>query len=271
MFKYSQVEGADEIIQNHLDEIMETATSHKDWEENTALYLFGSYGKGEGGFIDGNPVNDYDLALFNGTDKLKEAIEEIKLPVKIDVWMVPVELPNSQQVYELEHGSTFLVGKEVTWKNGLQAYDIPYSDAINSLNRRVLSMLVGKHEMMKDEPDWNKVMTQIGKMILALGDIVLIKRGQFNPSYRTRLVMLNEDDIFPFYALAVYHKLFGFNQLNPDEIWGLWNQVRQYFREYTINNQIKTDFSEMLVNFDERIEKDTLGSLLEVLGAGEWI
>lgn len=273
MYKYSQVKDADPIIEEHLEQIIRTAIEHEDWDENTmSLYLFGSYGKGEGGFVSGNPVNDYDIGLFNGTNKIKESIEKLKLPVKVEVWMIPNKLPDSQQKFELIYGSIFLEGKDVVSEMEMESYDIPYEDAISSLNKRVLSMLVGKYEMSKEDPDWSKVMTQIGKMILALGDIVLIKRGQFSPSYRTRMVMLNDDTIFPFYTLAVYHKLFGLDNLNPDELWNLWNQVRQYFREYVINNQIKTDFSDMLCNFDERIERDTLGSLLEVLGVDkEWL
>jgi hypothetical protein len=83
--------------------------------------------------------------------------------------------------------------------------------------------------------------------------------------------MLLEDDIYQLYSIAVSHKLFGLPELNPDEVWTLWNNVREYYRQYMIANQIKTDLSEILINYDDRIERDTLKGLLEALGVKSWL
>ncbi len=267
MYKYSQVNGADEVIQEHLNKIM-NATGKKKFE---SLVLFGAYGKGEGGFVNGEPVNDYDILLVGGSKTLAKAIGKVELPIKVEVTHFD-KLPTicNQQMYEIKYGSTHLLGKRLELPEW-EPYDISYADAILSLDKRVLSMLVGKYEMMKEEPDYRKVSTQVGKMIIALGDAILIKRGHFSPSYRTRALMLNQDAIRDLYYFAVEFKLLGTPELNPDQVWALWNEARATFRNYIIENQVTTDYGEMLINFDERIEPDTFKSLLEALGAGDWL
>jgi len=270
MYKYSQVRGADEVIEKDLEKIKEAVKGNT----NASVYLFGSYSKGEGGFSDGKAVNDYDILVIGGTEELRKKIQKVDVTTMVEVHLIPegARVEMTQQTFETMYTAELLYGKDILADlDRMEPYDIPYADAINSLNKRVISMLVGKHEMMKEDPDNNKIMTQIGKMIIALGDAILIKRGQFNPSYRSRLIMLESDAIFPFYTLSVEHKLFGLTELNPDELWNLWNQTQKYFAQYCIDNQIKTDFSDMLINFDERVEIDALGKILEILGAGEWL
>jgi len=269
MYKYSQVKDADIVIQQDIDKIIEAVKDKK----LTAMYLFGSYGKGEGGFINNKAVNDYDILLIGGDKETEEEINKVNVTTKIELHKLDdvSNIQPTQQMFETIYGSKLLVGEDVLKDITMEDYDIPFSDAITSLDKRVLSMLIGKYEMMKDEPDYNKVVNQIGKMIIAIGDAMLIKRGQFNPSYRTRMLMLLEDDIYQLYSIAVSHKLFGLPELNPDEVWTLWNNVREYYRQYMISNQIKTDLSEILINYDDRIERDTLKGLLEALGVKSWL
>lgn len=271
MYKYSQVEGADKFILADLVQIIKAVKGKKF----ISLMLYGSYAKGEGGFVDNKPVNDYDLLLVGGSEATKKAIENVKLDVKAEVWMVKdmSEFDEcKQQWFEIKYSGIPLAGEDIRpLMPDYKPYDIPYSDAINSLDKRVLSMLVGKYEMMKEDSDVNKVMTQINKMIIALGDAILIKRGQFNPSYRTRSLMLNEDGLTGLYNFAVHYKLFGGPEVDPDKIWAVWKEVQSIFRDYVIVNQIDTQFGEMLVNFDERIEIDTFKGLLEALGCGDWL
>jgi hypothetical protein len=268
MYKYSQIADADGVVSKHMEKLV-SAIEGKEFE---SLVLYGSYGKGEGGFVNGSPVNDYDILLVGGDVRLEADLRSTDVPIEVEVLHVDSvkDWPCSQQSYEIKYGSQLLAGKPLElpdWKE----YDIPYADALESLNKRVLSMLVGKYEMMKEEPDYYKVQTQIGKMILALGDAVLLKRGVFNPSYRSRLLMLGEDNIVPYYAVAVSHKLFGIPNYDPDGVWNLWNITKELFRQYVVENQANLDYGEMLINFDERITPETLKSLLEVLGAGDWL
>ena len=268
MYRYSQVHEADKEIEKDLDKIREAISG----KEFTALYLYGAYGKGEGGFVNGEPVNDYDILLVGGSKSLAKNIQRVETSIEVEVFHVESldGIKCTQQWFEIKYGSQLLFGRPIELPEW-QPYEIEYADAIESLNKRTLSMLVAKHEMMKDEPDLFKIVTQISKMIIALGDAVLIKRGQFNPSYRTRLLMLQLDGIRGFYEIAVNHKLFGETELNKDEIWGMWNEIRKMYREYILVNQIKTEYSDMLINFDERVSKEALAGLLEALGAKRWL
>lgn len=281
---YSQQREINEIVTKDMETIKEVARNSKHFDtENMSLVLFGSYGRGEGGGINGKPVNDYDLLLVGGNEEIRREIEALDLAVPAEVHMVDsldgVEC--TQQWFEIAHASTHLIGTPFRVDfSGLriqellpdwEAWDIPYADAVNSIDRRVVSMLVGKYEMMKDAPDWHKVLTQIGKMIFALGDAQLIKRGEFAPSYRTRALMLFQDEIAPLYTLATSFKILGTPHLSSDQIWGLWMQVQGMTRTYVLENELRTQFGELLFAMDESVSHSDLKQILVNLGAEKWL
>ena len=275
---FSQNEEANEIVDIDMLKISDAVGSSID-NFNISVILFGSYCKGEGGFVDGKLVNDYDLLLITDTkkeaDDITEIILELGLQNKADIQWTTNEkiknLPCTQQWYEIAKSGIAIDGEMPEFPDW-EAFDIPYSDAIQSLEKRATSMILGKYEMLKgDDCNWDKVMTQIGKMIIALGDAILIKRGMFSPSYRTRALMLGQDNISQMYTTAVSHKLLGTPDLNKDGIWELWNMTRNYYLSYVTINKLRLPIGEAMLSIDETTPQDTLKEILVNLGSEGWL
>jgi len=260
--------------------IIDIAKISEELAEEETVALFGSYAKGEGGLLDGKPVNDYDLIIYTEDredfEKIAYRIGSLGLNNLPEMHhLKPSEIENlkcTQQWYEASIDLMMLSGKKAIPFPYWEAHDIPYLDAINSLERRAVSMLIAKHEMLKGEDtDWNKVMGQIGKMVIALGDAILIKRGVFNTSYRTRALMLGQDDISELYNTAVSYKLLSLPDLSKDKIWEYWNITRNYYYRYVKENQIPINVGNALLAIDETISKDKLKELIIKLNAGSWL
>jgi len=269
--QYSQIKEANLIVQKDMDKIKSALKGHK-----IQLILFGSYSKGEGGFRDGKPINDYDLLLLaDDPVEVIDIINGLDLETKADVqWMTKDLLKNlkcTQQWYEIAETGKAIVGnmpKLPEW----EPYDIPYSDGLSSLEKRATSMILAKYEMLKgNDCDWDKVMTQIGKMIIALGDIILIKRGSFSPSYRTRALLLGRDPISAMYTTAVSHKLLGVPDLSKDKLWELWNMTRNYYLNYVTDNKLRLPIGEAMLAIDETTSIELLKEVLIKLGSEGWL
>lgn len=242
--------------------------------EYTSLILFGSYGRGEGVFRNGKPVNDLDLILVDGTDKQKSRMEAIRTSVPLDVIGISsqdlADLVPTQMWWEMSKAHKVLAGKQIVFPYW-EPWEIPYWDAIESLNKRSVSMLIAKHEMMKKQPDYYKVATQIFKMVIALGDAVLIKRGQFDYRYAVRSHMLLYDEIGELYRLAVSHKILGWPEFDPDQLWRIWNQTSNIFRDYVTMNQIHVPNADILLDVTERTKQEELANIIKQLGAERWL
>ncbi|OGI38888.1 MAG: hypothetical protein A2612_01540 [Candidatus Moranbacteria bacterium RIFOXYD1_FULL_44_12] len=257
------------VISKDMDRVREVLKG-----TNVTAVLFGSYGRGEGAFIDGKPRNDYDLLINSFEPELKAKLEKLQLTTLLEVHQQyitnPSDISCTQQWYEIKYGSKLINGKPLGLPDW-QAYEIPYADAVNSINRRSVSMILGKYEMMKEDPDYRKVAEQIVKGIIALGDAQLIKRGEFHHLYTVRSLMLIPDEIGRLYQTAVSIKLLNQPQLNPDELWQLWEETRARYRQYIVDNSLRVPNGELLINITERHDKETIKKVLIELGAGQWL
>jgi hypothetical protein len=269
MDNYTVIPEGNKVVKQDIDEIKKVLS-----KTNLTAILFGSYGRGEGAFIDGKPRNDYDLFLNSSWHEIELDLKKLQLTTLLEVHQQEITNPNNvqctQQWYEIKYGSKLINGKPLNLPQW-QPYEIPYSDAVNSLNRRATSMIVGKYEMMKDNPDYRKVAEQIVKGIIALGDAQLIKRGEFHHLYTVRSLMLIPDEIGRLYQTAVSIKLLNQPQLNPDELWQLWEETRARYRQYVIDNQLKLPNGELLIAINERHDKKTIKKVLIELGAEKWL
>lgn len=238
-----------------------------------SLVMFGSTAKGEGYVHDGR-VNDYDLVLVDGDKKAWKMLEKLNLGCEVDILNVQSnaleKLPCTQMWWEIKYGSILLAGEPLKlplW----QPWDIPYYDAVVSIDKRIVSMLIGKHEMMKDQPDWRKVTEQICKGIIAIGDATLIKRGQFHHLYAKRALMLSQDEISGLYTLAVSMKTLGTPELSADSLWETWHRTKKLIEEYIVINQLNIPKAEILFSVTDRTTREELAKILKQLGAESWL
>lgn len=241
-----------------------------------SLILFGSFGRGEGLVLDGIPRNDYDLLLVHGSENDKKAIEKLDLSCMPEIHRIDLEVlskaPVTQQLFEIRYASQVLLGESISGVIGdIEPYEIPYGDAINSLERRSTSMILAKYELSKKAPDLRKVTEQIAKMVIALGDAILIKRGQFNTKYANRNLLLSSDDISSQYQLAVSTKLTGSPELSEDQLWNWWHNTRHMLREYAVDNGLQLTVGEALFAITDRTTQEQLKDILIKLGAEKWL
>lgn len=266
---YTVIPEGNLVVQKDIDKIKKVLGKTK-----ITAVLFGSYGRGEGAFINGKPRNDYDLLINSLEPEIAIELEKLQLTTLLEVHQEHITKPDdvlcTQQWYEIKYGSKLINGKPLNLPQW-QPYEIPYADAVNSLNRRVASMILGKYEMMKDKPDYREVAEQIVKGIIALGDAQLIKRGEFHHLYTVRSLMLIPDEIGRLYQTAVSIKLLDQPQLNPDELWQLWEETRARYRQYIVDNQLKLPNGELLIAISERHDKETIKKVLVELGAEKWL
>jgi len=258
----NSIEG-DRVVGKDLQRIVDVVSG-----KNMGVYIFGSFARGEGCFID-RPRNDYDILLVRGDSTTASAIQKAVPLAEVHLFNSP-EVPCTQQWYEFKYSAKHLYGGAIQLPDW-EPYEIPFADAINSLERRSVSMILGKYELMKDEPDYRKVAEQICKGIIALGDAVLIRRGEFHPSYTMRSLMLQNDEIGTFYRTAVSIKLLNEPQMNPDDLWALWVNTRSRMRQYAVDVRMRLTIGEILFSIDERTGKDELKELLIKLGAEKWL
>lgn len=268
--KYTPTLNGDLIVADYLDQIKEAANQGSF----KSLVLFGSYGRGEGAIIEGKPRNDFDLLLVDGNDRCKRALADLDIDCEVEVHALTSDMVKeaepTQQWWEIKYSSQLLDGKPLhlpAW----EAYEIPYADALNSLNRRCVSMLIGKHELMKEEPDYRKAAEQAIKMIIAVGDAMLIKRGKFHPSYAHRSLMLMQDEVGDLYQVAVAVKIYGQPELNPDQVWQLWMDARRIFRKYITINQLNVELANVLLSISDRTSKEQLEQVIKELGGERWL
>jgi len=243
--------------------------------EFQSLVLFGAYGKDEGYLVDDRPSNDLDILVVDGNKQTISRLRSLRASLPLDILAVSQadlkDITPTQMWWEIKYGSKLLSGWDLELPNW-NPWDIPYWDAIMSLDRRCLSMILGKYELMQDKPDYRKVTEQICKMVIALGDAVLIKRGQFHHLLARRSLMLCQDEINSTYQLAVSMKVTGWPEMNPDQLWHLWHETSKRFRNYVTINQLNVPKADALLSITDRTTAEELKEMFTGLGGEEkWL
>ncbi len=268
--KYAITKEGDQIVEEDIQKIIDACAG----EDFKSLVLYGAFGRGEGCVLNGKPRNDYDLLLVGGSKELEDKITNIATGCVNEVWRIDGwnrKNVCTQKRYEVKYGSQLLAGEPLDLPDW-EAYEIPFEDAMESLGNRAVSLILGKYEMMKDEPDWRKCIEQIAKGIIAVGDAVLIRRGEFHPKYTVRSHMLIADEIGDLYRLAVSIKLLNHPEFTTDEIWELWRQARGAMRKFMAEQNVITPKAKILFSITERHDREMLKDLLEELEVEErWL
>lgn len=277
---FTLTRSGDTIVSKDINILLECLMKDDRFDSDSFIVLFGSYGKGEGAIVNGKPTNDYDVLVITdsgdmNSDWMREVIED-KVSNHVDFIVTSEsdlnEQPITQQYFEYAAGTVIYAPKGKKFPiRIIEPYEISYTDAINSINRRIVSLLVGKHEMMKEHPDYRKVAEQIVKAIIAVGDATLIRRGEFHHSYFVRSTMLVTDPVGDMYQTAVAIKCLGKPVLNPDQLWSLWNSTKHMVREYCMENSIGGVYLDALLAVTDDIKHEDLAEVLKQFGAEEWL
>ncbi len=196
---------ADEIVQGHLDRIVEGINKRVGSVE--AVVLTGSFGRGEGGvYRDANgtihPVNDYDLVVVdrrNLSGQLKTLGSALAQELNIDFvdlgwndgnWS---DLPLTIFNYDLKYGSMVIAGDETVFDR-LPAYasaNLPVYEFVRLLLNRTAGLLSGMQgdwfaEGQPTAEQQRYLTNQVIKALLALGDWHLWKWKGYDSSYAKR-------------------------------------------------------------------------------------
>lgn len=239
-----------------------------------SIVLFGAYGKDEGNISDGKADNDIDIVVVSPDEKVLKYLRGLKTSVPVDIILMTEDdmkmVEPSQMWWEIRYGSILLVGEPIKLPNW-KSWEIPFADAVASINKRCISMLIGKHEMMKKQADWNKVMSQIGKGIIAIGDATLIRRGRFDHRYAIRNLMLMHDAIYSDYSIAVSHKILHEPEMTPDQLWQMWGRTVLNLRNYVTENELKVPNLDPLIGINETTTQEEIAEVIKQLGAESWL
>lgn len=199
--------GVDEVIADHLSQIVEAVNSAIP--DVKAIILTGGFGRGEGGIINENghirPINDYDL-LVVGTQieqewaRLKELGKELAREIGIDfVDLGPVsseyitQLALTMFTYDLKYGSQVLWGDPFVLDR-LPRYasaDISLEEGLILLFNRIAGLLLGLPsgvlpDLAIEGHDREVLINQVIKSLIAIGDWYLLTWQGYAASYATR-------------------------------------------------------------------------------------
>lgn len=246
------------VLQTHLEMIV--AACLESGSKPVAILLYGGYGRGEGSwYIDESmgwrPYNDYDVRLIV-TERLPTAVIsdlERSLAEAIGIrWVdigqfLPGELRKLKPTilnYDFKHGSRVIFGdsailktipdfrpSELTTKDGLILYFTRLYALLGSFSARGLdSALEGEEARF--------FRNQMAKALLAVADVLLLTKGAYDASYRTRVdravqMLPKESELADLLQWAITEKLCPrADQLNENEARNLYRTVRDnYVRE----------------------------------------
>jgi len=225
-----------------------------------SIILYGSYGRDEGSWILDNigkyvPYNDYDILMIIKNKIPKEIIKSIRqnIACKIGIrWIdidqkTPNELKSLRTLiynYDLKYASKVIYGDDKIRDliPEMDSTKIPLKDVEILFFTRIWTFLgalnkKGTNVKIYGE-DSRFFRNQMGKAILAIVDVLLIQKGQYNSSYKERYNRLkkyfqHKKELIELANWALNEKLIPTApDMTSDEIKVLYDKVYyQYFNE----------------------------------------
>ena len=218
-----------------------------------AVYLGGSYGRGDGGVRrdkeNGILYNDLDFFVFAGKKPahaeklLKEVAEKYESELKVDVDFSRImsinDIKNNASrlmMQELKRGYRLVCGEDLLaqYLPELPAEKLPYSEACRLLLNRGMGMLLAGEKIAANSADTDFILRNINKAILGACDAFLIAQKGYKWNITERLAAINDSalsvDCKTLYARAVEFKSTPNREITQD-LPELWTAVRNMFQE----------------------------------------
>ncbi|MHB8633741.1 MAG: hypothetical protein ACYDBQ_07235 [Thermoplasmatota archaeon] len=196
-----------------------------------AVVLTGGFARGEGGILDGRPVNDYDIVAVRavGTPAPYRAVRaklEARLGLHVD--LAPVAawrlrwVPRSIFWYETALRGRVLWGAPVLEPmRARMAQGVHRGEALRLLANRAAGLLLVSEEA---SPFLRSI--QAAKALLASGDALLLAQGKFAPSQLERRPLLEtlpgaplEADRWLAWAYEFKRDSRAWNRVDPGAAW----------------------------------------------------
>lgn len=167
-----------------------------------AIYLVGSFGRGEGSVrFDGTRwrgINDYDIQLISSTSEVDvQALKELGLELAktlqidfVDIGYLPKSvlssLPPTLENYDLKYASTFLEGRDLLRDiPNFDLRDIPPYEFARLLCNRTAGLLSVRLPERVNSLQYRT--NQYSKACIAVGDVAVYLARGYDPSYRKRM------------------------------------------------------------------------------------
>lgn len=195
-----------EVFETHKRIIIETCLKHSPATE--AIILYGSYGRGEGSWYQGekgnwSPYNDYDIIVLTDSKKHNDLVQLIenellhKLPIK---W-VDISLKSKRDLrslkptianFDLKHASSCLYG-DASYTEAIPEIDsktLPLREGLTLYFTRLYALLSASgpnpFQQQLEKEDARYFRNQLAKASLAAIDAKLLLQGEYYPSYIER-------------------------------------------------------------------------------------
>ena len=238
---------AEELLSGVLAQIAETLK-----ESNLAVYLGGSYGRGEGGVRldreNGILYNDLDFFVFarektSGAEELlHEIAEKYEKILKVDVDFSRImsvkdirKNANRLMMQELKRGNTLVCGEDLLaeYLPEIPAEKIPFSEACRLLLNRGMGLLFAGEKIADNSDETDFILRNIYKAILGAVDAMLIAEGEYRWKIADRLAFVEKSEMPESYK-ELYREAVEFKRAphrrTKADMKSFWNTVRDFFR-----------------------------------------
>ena len=212
---------AEELLSGVLAQIAETLK-----ESNLAVYLGGSYGRGEGGVRldreNGILYNDLDFFVFarektSGAEELlHEIAEKYEKILKVDVDFSRImsvkdirKNANRLMMQELKRGNTLVCGEDLLaeYLPEIPAEKIPFSEACRLLLNRGMGFLFAGEKIADNSDETDFILRNIYKAILGAVDAMLIAEREYHWKIADRLAFVEKSEMPELYKDLLYKLL----------------------------------------------------------------
>ncbi|MDE0839647.1 MAG: nucleotidyltransferase domain-containing protein [Kiritimatiellae bacterium] len=200
----------DAVIDQHMQTIRTRLLSRFGWRIH-AIILVGGFGRGEGSIRQQDesiaPLNDYDLAIIVNTPRsrrlpLEDLAKELADTLSIRfvdlaaVWRFKLtRTPASMFAFDMRHAAHVIYGPKHVCSRmpDYSPGSVSIFEGINQIANRLIAPteLVTPAEWQQSQASDVRTVLQLGKLVTAIGDALVIQAGRYTSHYADRATRWN--------------------------------------------------------------------------------